>query len=616
MQFEVCKASGRLRVGQVVDCGAGASIDGASQLPGRMLTGVPGPLKYYARFLPVPRVHAENTVRALSVLGHPNVIAPIGVGGSDGDVFVVQELPEGDLLDRVIQRGRATGERLKLREVEQVFRQVATALRHAHQAQIRHGSLGSSQVRVSRQSSGDLNVQVVDFGMLPLLAAHAPSLSVHEWHQLSPEQSAQPSNATVASDLFSLGVLLIELLTGYACVPPAAKMPWRELSLAKPGEVRATVARERPETPNAVLDLVASLLRARPEDRTPATAMDLARVLPRLSWEPRAAPSPADPPSRGASRVEPSMPSEPPRAATMAPSRSFVVAGSSYSRAVTPSPPPTAAPPPPVAIPAPPVAIPAPPVAIPATTVQPLAQRVSPAPSPAASLAQFDEDATISEVAGGFAFPEPAPSPRSWFASEETVLTTHAPARDDASAERAAPLPDGTRIVAVPERASAAPVAARGFFHHEGTAVLAHPDQLAAPRGEVSTWDSVQVIDAPTPAYEPPAQDTTQPVPREELRSEGGPPVVAAQAPPGAAFTFATIESTMPDVAMPDPLRAALAAQPPPPRRMDPHGLTMPPPRPTAPPDDADGVHPVLLVLVVVAGGLVLGLMLWGFLHS
>ncbi len=314
MQFEVCKASGRLRVGQVVDCGAGASIDGASQLPGRMLTGVPGPLKYYARFLPVPRVHAENTVRALSVLGHPNVIAPIGVGGSDGDVFVVQELPEGDLLDRMIQRGRATGERLKLREVEQVFRQVATALRHAHQAQIRHGSLGSSQVRVSRQSSGDLNVQVVDFGMLPLLAAHAPSLSVHEWHQLSPEQSAQPSNATVASDLFSLGVLLIELLTGYACVPPAAKMPWRELSLAKPGEVRATVARERPETPNAVLDLVASLLRARPEDRTPATAMDLARVLPRLSWEPRAAPSPADPPSRGASRVEPSMPSEPPRA--------------------------------------------------------------------------------------------------------------------------------------------------------------------------------------------------------------------------------------------------------------------------------------------------------------
>lgn len=616
MQFEVCKASGRLRVGQVVDCGAGASIDGATQLPGRLLTGVPGPLKYYARFLPVPRVHAENTVRALSVLGHPNVIAPIGVGGADGDVFVVQELPEGDLLDRMIQRGRATGDRLKLREVEQVFRQVATALRHAHQAQIRHGSLGSSQVRVSRQSSGDLNVQVVDFGMLPLLAAHAPSLSVHEWHQLSPEQSAQPSNASVASDLFALGVLLIELLTGYALVPPAAKMPWRELSLAKPGEVRATVARERPETPDPVLDLVASLLRARPEDRTPATAMDLARVLPRLSWEPRAEPSPADPPSRSAARAEPSLPSETPRAATMAPSRSFVVAGSSYSRVVAPSAP--AAPPPPVAIAAPPVAM----TAMTATPLQPVAQRESAPPSlVASSIVRFDDDATLSEVPGDAAFsglePEvaPAPSPRSWFVSEETVLTTQAPARDDASAERVAPLPDGTRIVAVPERTSAASAAARRFFQHEGTAVLAHPDQLAAPRGEVSTWDSGSVVEV-APAYEPPAQETTQPVPREELRAGGGVPAVAAQAPPVAAFTFATIESTMPDVAMPDPLRAALASQPLPPRRPDPHGLTMPPPRPVAPPDDADGVHPVLLVLVVVAGGLVLGLVLWGFLHS
>ncbi len=607
MQFEVCKASGRLRVGQIVDCGAGASIDGASQLPGRMLTGVPGPLKYYARFLPVPRVHAENTVRALSVLGHPNVVAPIGVGGSDGDVFVVQELPEGDLLERMIQRGRATGERLKLREVEQVFRQVATALRHAHQAQIRHGSLGSSQVRVSRQSSGDLNVQVVDFGMLPLLAAHAPSVSVHEWHQLSPEQSAQPSNASVASDLFSLGVLLIELLTGCAYVPPAAKMPWRELSLAKPGEVRAAVARERPETPDPVLDLVASLLRARPEDRTPATAMDLSRALPRLSWEPRAEPAPSDPPSRSASRVEAQMPAEPARATTMTPSRSFVVSGASYSRAV--------APPAPVTVAAPPVAIAAPPVNVTATPVG----------APATVLHYFD-DATLSEAPRDYAFGDttPAPTsapPRSWFASEETVLTTHAPERDEPSDERAALPVDGTRIVAVPERKSSAPATSRSFFRHEGTAVLAHPDQLAAPRGEVSTWDSV-LVEAPTPDFEAPGQDTTQPVPREELRANRSLPEpltqVAAQAPQvaprGEGFNLATIESTMPDVAMPDPLRAALASQPLPPRRIDPHGLTTPPPPPR--PEESDNVHPALLALVVVAGGVVLGLVLWGFLHS
>ncbi len=142
MQFSVTKASGRLRPGQTVECDAGATLDGGP-LVGRMLTGVPGPLKYYARFLPVARVHAEGVVRALSVLGHPNVIGPIGVGGVDGDVFIVQEMPEGESLDRWIQRGRATGERMKLREVEQVLRHAATALRHAHQAQIRHGAVSA-----------------------------------------------------------------------------------------------------------------------------------------------------------------------------------------------------------------------------------------------------------------------------------------------------------------------------------------------------------------------------------------------------------------------------------------------------------------------------------------
>ena len=176
MQFSVTKASGRLRPGQTVECDAGATLDGGPLL-GRMLTGVPGPLKYYARFLPVARVHAEGVVRALSVLGHPNVIGPIGVGGVDGDVFIVQEMPEGESLDRWIQRGRATGERMKLREVEQVLRHAATALRHAHQAQIRHGAVGAGQVRVARQASGDLHVQVVDFGLLPLLATHAASVS-------------------------------------------------------------------------------------------------------------------------------------------------------------------------------------------------------------------------------------------------------------------------------------------------------------------------------------------------------------------------------------------------------------------------------------------------------
>lgn len=647
-QFDVCKASGRLRVGQAVDCGVGAAIDGASEAPGRLLTGVPGPLKYYARFLAVPKVYALSTVRALSVLGHPNVVAPIGVGGVDGNVFIVQELPEGELLDRVIQRGRTTGERLKLREVEQVLRHVVTALRHAHQSQIRHGSLGSSQIRVARQSSGELHVQVVDFGILPLLATHAPTVSVHEWHQLSPEQAAQPSNATVASDLFSLGVLLVEMLTGYAYVPPAAKMPWRELSLARPGDVRSTVARERPETPDAVLDLVASLLRARPEDRTPTSAMDLSRALARLSWEPRAEPSPADVSPRNAPRSEAA--AEPARASTSAPSRSFVVSGASYSRPVPSQPArPQPALPTPV-VPAPVQLGPQPSAPAPPKRAEPLALPV-PAPTmpppTAASALSFNDDETLSEVSARFddvtEEPARAPSPRSWFTNEATVLTTQAPDRDDSIDDRTGPadggtrvvtapphteaLADGTRIVAVPERMPTLAPSRRGFFRTEGTAVLAHPDQLAAPRLDQSVWEGARAIDGPLPGV--PSPDATVPLRREALAAVAAAlstvhtPTAPFKAPapdapnPAAPTTFplSTVESTMPDTAMPDPLRAAIAAPPLPrrPSEVEPFRLRPPPKAAQA---DSETAHPILIVLVVVAGGVVLGLVAWGLMHT
>ncbi len=581
LQFNVCKTSGRLRPGQVIECEAGAALDGAGQVPGRLLTGVPGPLKYYARFLPVPRVYADNTARALAVLGHPNVVGPIGVGGTDGDVFLVQELPEGDVLERWIQRSRTTGVRLTLREVEQVLRHAATALRHAHQAQIRHGSLGSSQVRVARQGS-DLVVQVVDFGVLPLLAAHSPAVSVHEWHQLSPEQAESPANATVASDLFSLGVLLAELLTGYALVPPSAKMPWRELAVARPPDVRATIARERPDAPDAVLDLAASLLRARPDDRSPATAMDLARLLPRLSWEPRVAPPTED--ARAAQRnVDAPPPAVQPRPATLAPSRNFVVSGASYSK-------PAAA---------------APPVA----------------PQPPAPL----DDATLSEASPlAMQVAAPSPPPRSWFTNEETVVSAHAPDLDETmiDGERDDAAPDGTQIVAMPRRREARPSPSQGFFRPEGTMVLAHPDQLASPReDDASTWDGTRALEAPPPDAHDSMADATGPLPTlPQLEDATAPvPVLAAPvapAPPAPAnlpFTLVAIESTMPDTSVPVALRAPPAAGPPP-RASDPMTHTIPlAARATT---NDPGAHPALIALVVVAAGAVLGLILWGVLHS
>lgn len=653
VRFTVIKASGRLRAGATVECRAGASMEPGAAGEAFALADVPGPMRYFARALAVPPAEAERLVRDLSPLGHPNVIAPLGAGEREGDAVIIQEVPEGEPLHGWLAKRRAAGRVLTLTEVERILRQVITALRHAHQAGICHGGLTSAHVFLSTRPSGDFQVQVADFGLVPLLAAHATSFPVHAWWHLAPEVAERPAHATPQSDLFALGVLLVELLAGVALVPPTGTTPWREFASARTASIRSTIAQARPDAPDALVDLAASMLHPLPRDRAPASVIELSRALPRISWEPRVQPSVVD---EILARDEP--PTPPPgavqRPETLAPSRNFVVSGASYSRAVAPPPPPPAA----VAAPAPtkPVAlpVPAPAVAAPAVPAPPSAKPVAlPVPAPALAApppplprqktlpplraplppppAPLDADPTFSDIAVPAArailgqslsaaplraSPAPAAPASSWFASEATVITPPIPTalRDDATIESTAlhapVLTESTLPEAALEEptspAPPPPPAQSGFFRAEGTAVLAHPDQLASARDDVSASEVNQpVAPLPVTARPPPPAPAVAPSPAPAL------PLAPALAPPPGAALMLAVETTQPEIPL-GPLAPAVG----------------PPPRVSAPDvpralhaADAPGVahsdaellaHRALLVAVVVAGGAVLGLIIWG----
>ncbi len=534
----------------------------------------------FARVLPVPVAEAERLVRDLSALGHPNVIGPVGAGEREGEALVVQEVPDGVPLTQWVAKQRTGGRIVPLADVERILRQVVTALRHAHQAGVCHGGLTSSHVFLATRASGDFQVQVADFGIVPLVAAHCPTFPVHAWWHLAPEIATKPAAVTPSADLFALGVLLVELLAGVALVPPTGTTPWREFASARTASIRSTIAQARPDASDALLDLAASLLHPLPATARPPpswTSRACSRASPGSPACGRASSTRSSPAtSRRPRRPAPSSaPRRSPRRATSScrarrtRARFHLLLRRRRSARRSPRPP----------CPRRPCCLyprprpqrprrPSPRCLSPRRRSPRHPRRRSPrsrrSPAPVAAR---DDDATLSEGAAPAAAraladatvhapprrPSPAPqppSPSSWFASEATVVTPPIPTAlaDDTTLDKRAPsdatLTDATLGEAtgpVPVVPAAAPA---GFFRAEGTAVLAHPDQLAQAR------DDVSASEANAFARRGPSPRRRRPSPRRRRPSPPLPPVPPL--PPlsaGAPFMLA-VETTQPEIAV------------------------------------------------------------------
>ncbi len=161
----------------------------------------------------------EQEARAVSALNHPNILTIHDIGTADGVRFIATEFVDGDTLRTRLARGRLT-----LESAVDIALQVAGAIAAAHDAGIVHRDLKPENVMLRR----DGFVKVLDFGLAKLIervpvgdsseGTHLPSRStpgvvMGTFSYMSPEQ-ARGQVVDHRSDLFSLGVLLYEMLTG------------------------------------------------------------------------------------------------------------------------------------------------------------------------------------------------------------------------------------------------------------------------------------------------------------------------------------------------------------------------------------------------------------------
>ena len=150
----------------------------------------------------------RDEAKAAASLSHPNIVAVFDFGEEQSDPYIVMELIDGQDLSSILRENGA----LPPRQAARVSAEVAKALQAAHVRGIVHRDVKPSNILVGR----DGRVKVADFGIARALddsQLTLPGVTMGSVHYFSPEQ-ARGEPATQASDIYSLGIVLYESLTG------------------------------------------------------------------------------------------------------------------------------------------------------------------------------------------------------------------------------------------------------------------------------------------------------------------------------------------------------------------------------------------------------------------
>ena len=211
------------------------------------------------------RARFAREARVAAALSHPNVVGVFDVGEEDGRPFIVMEYIDGrTLADRLRAEGPLPPE-----EVRRIGLEVAAGLEHAHTQGMIHRDLKPGNL-IERP---DGTVKIADFGIAR--AVEGTELTdagtiVGTAAYLAPEQ-AEGGEVTPATDVFGVGVVLYELLTG--------RHPWKVDSLeALAGRGSAPPPELPPSTPPGLQAAILRALESDPSDR-PGSAAELAALL-------------------------------------------------------------------------------------------------------------------------------------------------------------------------------------------------------------------------------------------------------------------------------------------------------------------------------------------------
>lgn len=200
----------------------------------------------------------EREALSVSNLSHPNIVEVYDVGVENDEHYIVMEYIEGKTLKQLLKKR----ESLTLTEVIDIMTQLTDGISHAHESYIIHRDIKPQNIMIE----DDGRIKITDFGIA--MALNATQLTqtnsvMGSVHYLPPEQ-ASGKNATVKSDIYSLGIMMYELITG--------TVPFRgdnavEIALKHMKDKIPSIRKQNPGIPQSVENILLKATAKNPRNR-------------------------------------------------------------------------------------------------------------------------------------------------------------------------------------------------------------------------------------------------------------------------------------------------------------------------------------------------------------
>ena len=200
----------------------------------------------------------QREALSVSNLSHPNIVEVYDVGEEDGEYYIVMEYIEGKTLKQLLKKR----ESLTLTEVIDIMTQLTDGISHAHESYIIHRDIKPQNIMIQ----DDGRIKITDFGIaMDLNATQLTQTNsvMGSVHYLPPEQ-ASGKGATVKSDIYSMGILMYELLTG--------TVPFKgdnavEIALKHMKDKIPSIRKQDPSIPQSVENILLKATAKNPRNR-------------------------------------------------------------------------------------------------------------------------------------------------------------------------------------------------------------------------------------------------------------------------------------------------------------------------------------------------------------